>query len=159
MKKKSIILLIFIILLLVLVKCSSKYNERNFTGKTSIETYQLSDFDGEITQQATWVIAPDEDNLQDGITVIVTNLTNERYPGPNRFWLEIEENNQWYIIPYKEPGFPDAFPRMAPNAENEFVLGVNYHYGELKAGHYRVICEDKTKHRDNDYLILEFDVP
>ena len=136
MKKRWLILMIGF-MMICLFGCGKK---ENLLENASLERSPLLDLqegnDGieiEIVEQT-----------KRGLTVQITNNTKEWWGYGVSYHLEIFQDDEWYKVPTLpgEWAFIEIWIELAPGETNEEAYDFEM-YGELPAGKYRIIIEDR----------------
>ena len=99
------------------------------------------------------------------VTVEYNNNSDKEYLYGDYYYLQKNINGEWYQIPvaFSNYAFNDIAHILNPGGNAKFTCDLTM-YGELEAGHYRIVKEnlyaefDKT-HSDSDYWGYSFTMP
>ena len=152
-RTRIVIITILVCFLLLSLVCTLSLTQKK---------YKPSDFNGKITQRASAQLAEDETDPQDGLHVVITNLSGERFVGTRVFELEVLKNEFWYKVPYavNDPRFQEDGYTIDPFSSATIFIPVTVYYGRLSPGTFRILTQASgTYNSNNDYLIIEFTVP
>lgn len=102
------------------------------------------------------VDSPVADKKDIEISVNITNLSEHDCYYDLDASLEIKKNGTWYSIPAITSWHGGSFG-ISPNSKNTFTIPLKKWFGNLDAGHYRLIKELYGL-GEGQYAIAEFDI-
>ena len=89
---------------------------------------------------------------KENITLILENKTEYEYFYGVDFSLEIEANNTWNKVPFKEePVFIEIAIILKANSKQEEVIDLYNYFGNLPEGKYRII---KSLYKDGEKVVV-----
>jgi len=150
MNKKTCIVILIIAVVLALIILYFQQNEKT---KTSYN---------EITDSIKLTIKNDE-IIDYSMTVVFTNESDIEYEYGLTYELEIQDENNWYVVKPKKDIYTTLMAyTIKPGESKEVAINLDGKYGKISKGHYRVIKLFSYKIDENNYKELpaavEFDI-
>lgn len=158
--KKLICLFIALLLSVYIVGCAQTEDSDNQSVKDYSEEYEVSPYGNEeeldtLTDLKISLIAENGLNLKQ-LSFLIENTSDKEYRySPNYFEIEAEQSSIWYSL--KQLDDPTKNKEtdciIKPNERLALETDVKSFYGELPAGHYRLIKQFAffESERDWDY--------
>ncbi|MGN0350708.1 MAG: immunoglobulin-like domain-containing protein [Roseburia sp.] len=127
MKNKSFILLPVLLLVFVLAGCE----------KTELKAVNEAVIS---TQYAAMVVDTIPDALNaDSISFVIQNVSDVDLSYDEIVFLNRMDDGVWYDVPSQITDIPEVSYGISPGKESTYKLMLEEHFGELDAGHYRII--------------------
>lgn len=92
------------------------------------------------TQYATMVVGDMPDALNaDSISLVIQNVSEVDLSYDEIVFLNRMDDGVWYDVPRQITDYPEVSYGISPGNESIYELTLEEHFGELSAGHYRII--------------------
>lgn len=145
LKKKSFILLPVLLLVFILAGCE----------KTELKAVNEAVIS---TQYATMVVdaMPDAVNA-DTISFVIQNVSDVDLSYDEIVILNRMDDGVWYDVPRQITDYPEVSYGISPGNESTYELMSEEHFGELSAGHYRII-KPVYGVGSEEFVVAEFDL-
>ena len=143
MKRKISIVIMLIILSFTVISCGAKEYELTLTKNTQIEN-------------ADDIVMTIKDKSDKELDLVIENKTDDEYVYGYVFELEVEKDEDWYRVPFKDNvAFIEIGIILKPKSNNNENIKLDTCFGELKKGKYRIVKEF-YKDEEKKKVFVEF---
>ena len=141
MKRKISIVIMLIILSFTVISCGAKEYELTLTKNTQIEN-------------ADDIVMTIKDKSDKELDLVIENKTDDEYVYGYVFELEVEKDENWYRVPFKDNvAFIEIGIILKPKSNNNENIKLDTCFGELKKGS-KWILSSGTPSSDKDFFTL-----
>lgn len=158
--KKIICMFLTLLLLVCIVGCSQTQDNDNHVVQDYSEEYEVSPYGSEealdTLDDLKISMSAEKDLDLKHLSFLIENTSDKEYRySPNYFEIETEQSGTWYQLEQlddpSKSNEKDCF--IKPNERLTLEIDVKSFYGELPAGHYRLIKQFAffESERDWDY--------